>query len=321
MNNFIKRIYIKKQDNLYKFKNDLIDFGLVWLSKENYYYNKYELNDNIFNDIIWLCKKNELKIEMKNEEHKSEVAKIESIYSLNTLNDSTFIIKNRKDNKSIYIISIFNENAIDTINFLDNEKSKLFTIKTKLKDSKNKILSIFNIIEKREVELKEEKKDFNFDRFFLIMSILMSEFTLADEIYGKINKFKFYNISKIPQNTLLCNCVKGFYPETIFYLEKGKIRSSFTQNYLNKEQEYKIWKFLFYNRDRVAKDHKPTLWDLFVDGKLNVSINGYETKMPISNVIWNGGNIKVQVFNGIKKVTLNKTFNKDELWAQILENR
>ena len=75
----------------------------------------------------------------------------------------------------------------------------------------------------------------------------MSEYTSKEEIYGKINKFKYYNISQLPENTFLCNCVKGFFPETRFYLEKGKIRSSLTQNYLNKEQSYKIWKFLFYN--------------------------------------------------------------------------
>lgn len=321
MKNYIKRIYIKKQENLYKFKTELIDFGLMWQAKDNYYYNKYELNSDIFDSIIWLCKKNELKTEIKKEEYTNIASKIEAIYTIYSLNDSTFVIKSRKDNKTLFIISIFSSPNGDIINFLDNENAKHFSLKIKLGDSKNKILSVFKILEKKELELKEKKMDFDFERFFLKMSILMSEYFLSDEIYGKINKFKYFNISKLPQNGYLCNCVKGFFPETIFYLEKGKIRSSFTQNFLNKEQEYKVWKFLFYNRDRVAKEHKPTLWELFVDGRVNVITNDYETKMPISNVKWNNGNIIVQVFNGVKKETLNKTFNKEDLWTQVLENR
>ena len=44
MNNFIKRIYIKKQDNLYKFKNDLIK------SSNQQCFFKYDL-------VITICKK------------------------------------------------------------------------------------------------------------------------------------------------------------------------------------------------------------------------------------------------------------------------
>ena len=163
--------------------------------------------------------------------------------------------------------------------------------------------------------------DFDFDGFLLKMSVLLSEFTNEKDVYGKINKFKYYMISKLSDNVFLCNSVKGFFPETNFYLNKGKITSSYSKNNLNKEQENKIWKFLYYNRDRVAVEHKPSLWELFANNRVSVSIDGFETKMPICDVKWNNGNIIVHVFNGNKKVSLNKTFRKEELWAEVLKNR
>ncbi len=317
----INRIYINKQDKLYNYKNELQELGLIWNSSENYYYNKYEISQVNVDAILWICKKNDFKYQIKKEEYSDITQRLVSQYKIVSLNEFTFAIVNRKDDKYIYMICVYKDVLSDTINILDNKNAKHFSFMSKLTDSKNLLLSIFMYLQEKETKIKESIVNFDFEAFLLTMSVLLSEYTNNKDVYGKINKFKFHTISKLNDNSLLCTSVKGFFPETRFSLKKGKILSSFSKNYLNKEQENKIWKFLYYNRDRVGVEHKPTLWELFVNGRIHVSQDGFETKMPICDVKWNNGNIIVTVFNGDQKVSLNKTFTKDELWAEILSNR
>ena len=318
---FINRIYISKQDKLYNVKAELQELGLLWNTKENHYYNKYEISKSSMDAIMWICKKNDFSYELKKEEYEDITQRLQSQYKILSISELTFAIVNRKDDKYIYIISVYKDVLSDTVNILDNKNAKHFSFVSKVSDSKNTILAIYSYLQDKEHEFKENIIDFDFDGFLLKMSVLLSEFTNEKDVYGKINKFKYYMISKLSDNVFLCNSVKGFFPETSFYLNKGKITSSYSKNNLNKEQENKIWKFLYYNRDRVAVEHKPSLWELFVNNRVSVSIDGFETKMPICDVKWNNGNIIVHVFNGNKKVSLNKTFRKEELWAEVLKNR
>lgn len=318
---FINRIYISKQDKLYNVKAELQELGLLWNTKENHYYNKYEISKSSMDAIMWICKKNDFSYELKKEEYEDITQRLQSQYKILSISELTFAIVNRKDDKYIYIISVYKDVLSDTVNILDNKNAKHFSFVSKVSDSKNTILAIYSYLQDKEHEFKENIIDFDFDGFLLKMSVLLSEFTNEKDVYGKINKFKYYMISKLSDNVFLCNSVKGFFPETNFYLNKGKITSSYSKNNLNKEQENKIWKFLYYNRDRVAVEHKPSLWELFANNRVSVSIDGFETKMPICDVKWNNGNIIVHVFNGNKKVSLNKTFRKEELWAEVLKNR
>jgi len=318
---FLTRVYIYKQDKLYNFKSELQELGLLWSNKDNCYFNQYEISQNNVDAIAWICKKNDFKYELKKEEYEDITQRIQSQNKILALNDFTYAILNRKDDKCLYLIAVYKDILGDTVNIIDNKNGQHFAFSSKVSDQKNIILSIYTYLEKKEEELNKSLRDFDFEAFFLKMSILLSEFTSAKEIYGKINKFKFYTISKLSDNSFLCNSVRGFFPETRFFLTKGKITSTFSQNYLNKEQENKIWKFLYYNRDRLANEHKPSLWELFVNGRVHVSQDGFETKMPICDVKWNNGNILVTVFNGETKVSLNRTFSKEELWAEVLANR
>ncbi len=117
------------------------------------------------------------------------------------------------------------------------------------------------------------------------------------------------------------NCVKGFSPETSFSLYKGKIKNTLTKNFIGQEQEQKVWKFLYYNRDRVGVEKKLTLYDLFVGARITINLEGFETKLPINRVDSDYGNLIVSVFDGNKSLKLNKTFTRDELWKIVVENR
>lgn len=321
----IKRFYIPKQNNIYNFKEELFDFGLEWDSKKNYYYNPYEISPSNFDELTWLCKKNEFSYEVKEEEYKGFEESIEGMYTIISLTDVVFAIKNRKNGKFSYLISLFACVEGDVINVVDNERGNHFSFKTKLQDYKSNIFAIFNILNtKKEIinkNTEEINSKFNLDDFLKIMSILMNEYGKKDEVYGNINKFKFYTISKMQESCFLCNCVKGFSPETSFSLYKGKIKNTLTKNFIGQEQEQKVWKFLYYNRDRVGVEKKLTLYDLFVGARIPINLEGFETKLPINRVDSDYGNLIVSVFDGNKSLKLNKTFTRDELWKIVVENR
>lgn len=321
----ITRLYIPKQGKIYNFKEELLGFGLEWNSKKNHYYNRYEITQSNIEDVIWLCKKNEFLYEVKEEVYKNFEESIEGLYSITKLTDVTFAIKNRKNSKFIYLISLYTSVEGDMINVIDNENGRHFSYKTKLEDYKNNIFSVFNILNEKKEQINKnilsENLKFKLEDFMSIMSILMNEHTKKDDVYGNINKFKFYTINKMAESCFLCNCIKGFLPETHFFLHKGKIKSSLTQNYIGQALEQKVWKFLYYHNDRVGVEKKPTLHDLFVGSRIPVTLNGFETKLPINHIDSPYGNLEVSVFDGNKSVKLNRTFNQDELWKIVVANR
>jgi len=320
-NHSIKRLYIPKQGKIYNFKEELLDFGFEWDSKKNYYYNRYEVSENIIEGVIWLCKKNNFSYEIKEEAYKNFEERVEGACSLVTLNDVTFAIKDRKSSKFLYLISLYTSVEGDMINVVDNKNGQHFSLRTKLPDYKNTILTVVTILNEKKDEISKHINDFKLNEFMDILSILMNEHTKRDQVFGNINKFKFYTIGKMQESCFLCNCIKGFFPETRFFLHKGKIKSSLTQNYIGQVQEQKVWKFLYYNRDRVGVEKKPTLHDLFVGARIPVKINEFDTHLPINHVDYNYGNLIVTVFDGNSSVKLNRNFTQDELWKLVVSNR
>jgi len=315
------RIIIKKNNDIYKLREELLDFDIRWDSKNQTYNNRYEISLDTYNAAIWFCEKHEFAYEIKEINFKDDYSRIVSQYLLKEIDKNVYGIQNRADLIFSYIISIYSNVEQDIINVVDNTKGQHFSYRTKIQDTSNQIMDIHKIFSNNISRLKDENKNFDTDTFIVMMNSLLSEFTNESEIYGKIKKFKFHTISKLNENSFLCNGVKGFYPETKFYLVKGKIKSTFNNNFLDNFQENKVWAFLYYNHDRVGIEKKLTLQDLFVGYKIPVQINTFETKMEISKVKWNDGSIKVEVFDGKTKYKINRTYNKDELWAMVISNR
>ena len=210
------------------------------------------------------------------------------------------------------------------INIVDCKNGKLVLIKIKIPNANNKLIEVSKIVKEKEESLIKEFSEFDINHLIFTLSILLDEFSKTNAFEGKLTKFKHTTISNLEKkgtNVFLSNCVKGFYPETEFFLFNKKIKSTFTNNYITQQQENKVWKYLYYNRDNIGIRKKATIWDLFVGNKIKVLIGTYETQLPISKIDWNNGDMMVTVFNGEQYMKLAKTFTKDELWTMVLESR
>ena len=320
----IKRIYIPKQKDIYNNKELLNELGLIWDSKIQCYYNKYDISEETFNELKWLCTKHDFKFEIKIEEYKDFATRIFNVNKLYSMDNSTFAIVDRKTNKNIMVIAIYESVEHDMINLVDCVNGKFASVKIKIQNSNNKLLEVFKILKQKEEILVEDFPEFDINSLVLTLSILLDEFSKVSEFEGKLTKFKYTTISGLEKkgtNVFLCNCVKGFYPETEFFLFNKKIKSTFTNNYISQQQEHKVWKYLYYNRENIGIRKKATLWDLFIGNKIKIIINSFETQLPISKIDWNNGDMIVTVFDGDRYMKLAKTFTKDELWTMILACR
>jgi hypothetical protein len=117
----------------------------------------------------------------------------------------------------------------------------------------------------------------------------------------KVDIFRFETIKKMRFQGFLCNNIKGFFPETKFYLlPGGRIQESRTGNKVSYEQEQKIWDYLYKNPNRVGKEIEPTIYDYCAGKRITVIANETHYKVPIRYIKDLGnGYFKIKVlFNG-----------------------
>ncbi|MGB5792187.1 hypothetical protein, partial [Poseidonibacter sp.] len=50
--------YIKQQNDLYKYKDQLFQLGVQFNARSQVYSNPYEISDLAMNEVKWLCDKN-----------------------------------------------------------------------------------------------------------------------------------------------------------------------------------------------------------------------------------------------------------------------
>lgn len=321
----IKKIYIKKQKDIYNHRTKLMELGIKWDSKKEYYTNPYDISVTAMEEADWLCKKNDFKYEIKIEQYEDYENRVANIYQLKNIDESTFCVVNRKDNKKIFIIHIYTKIEYDIISILDTVNGLAIKLQTKIKEKSNILVNIFDLMQKKSKDIKDSNKDFNLDNLIFILSILLEEYNHKLSKDGKLLRFKYSIIEELEKkygvDSFLCNCIDGFSPETKFYLLNKRIISSFNNNYVSAYQEKKIWNYLYINRECIGVDKEPTLNQLFIGQKIKVVIDSFETELPITKIIGNDSNIEITVFNGSNNQKLNKFFNKEELKKRIRECR
>lgn len=323
-NSFIQ-IIIKSQQNLYRHKAELFNLGIEWNNKDKQFYNKHEISYEALEEAKWTCQKNDFTFEIKDKETNSKEETIYSKYEIKNVEKTAYVIKSRMSNQVAYFINIMqtvDKNIITVINTTDGTVLAI----NKYMDTKRQVLLSLHVLINEYKDLNKEKNEkFNIEVFMEIFTTLLGEHDEEKSLFDKINKFKHMTISAIEKErgaySFLCNCVKGFSPEAHFYLKNKKIESTLTGNYILPVQEKRIWTYLFNNRERIGKEHKPTIYELFVGSRILVIINGFETKAPISKATWNNGNMIIEVNTGEGSYRLPGTHTKEQLWKRLLEAR
>ena len=84
----IKKIYIKKQKDIYNHKNKLLELGIKWDSKKEIYSNPYDISEHVIDEVSWLCKKHDFAFEIREEEYKDYETRVSNLYQLKNIDDS-----------------------------------------------------------------------------------------------------------------------------------------------------------------------------------------------------------------------------------------
>lgn len=306
-----EKIIIPDQKNFYKFKHKIqkYDFEMDYKTRE--YSNFSELSSDAKEEIIKLLEDNNFRYEIIIEkvENESEATQLQyKIFSLN------------KDN--FFIVQKISNEKVGYINYSD--------FKLKILDIKNNIYKVISC-ERNEsthlisVVLKcliyEEGLSEEIPHLSNILINLSKKYAEELEQSEKIKNFKYYTISKINDTNkdgFLCNNIPGFFPETSFFIKNKRIYSNYTDNFLDRYQEEKIWKYLYGNKHKVGKYIEPTLNDLFIGRKISVNINNQAEYVLINKVYKSEGEkIKIEVYNGIETIKISREFEKDELCGYI----
>ena len=313
---------IPKQQHIYHHKQKLLDIGLNWNFKTQEYINKYELSINTKSELLEYLKNNDLKFKEENIQLKDFESKIASLYSISSIDKNTFTITNRRNDKKVIIIAIYETMEKSIINIIDIVHGEYFKIERRVaNNSNNYLLEVFRILNDNVEKYKEMFPTFDILNLLQILGVLLVDYDKDYSYQAVIKKFKFSTISKIGkknQKVFLCNCVKGFFCETNFYLLNEKIISDFSDNPIDYSQEMKVWKYLYSNKQYIGKRKEPTLYDIFVGQKIPLLLpDGYETKVPIVNAKNINNKIEITVYDGAKNQQINRLFSKDELLDKV----
>jgi len=167
----------------------------------------------------------------------------------------------------------------------------------------------------------------DFKELFNIFALLENQNTQDLLFIDKLKKFKYFCISKVKEqqkDMFLCNCVEGFFPETKFYLKGDRIFSDYTNYFLSFEQEFKIWKYLYNNRNLIGLFKEPSLNELFVGRKIYI-IDEFENRVKViiksAKFYEDNQGIIISLSNGVSVQKLLKIFSKEELQRRVIEAR
>ena len=235
---------------------------------------------------------------------------------------NSFFIKNITDNISIYNITLAIKNTDNIISITDIRNGEFAKIVLPYEE----VTFWINYLAKKiTTHLTSCFKTDKFDSEYFY-KVFVEVVKQREKVKGTIKKrdiFRFDIIQKLKHQGFLCSNVKGFFPETKFFLlPNGRIKDSRTGNAIQYEQEEKVWDFLYQNQDRVGKDISPSIYDYCAGKRIILLINGEERKATI-NYIYDlkNGSYKIKIhYNGQYK-ELDQFFTKEELINRVIEAR
>lgn len=307
----LKKYIIPNQKELYRHKHYLFSLDLEFSHKTQTYENNSYLSYEVEFELQEFLNNNGFKFEISNKEINDIKSIVNSKYKTLYIDENNlFVVENRTNEKLFFI----NSNS-STISILDIKKSIFETFQTSNKEAKLALKTL-------EILASEPL----FKNLFEILSILENQNKENILLLDKIKKFKYFCITKIKnlqQDGFLCNCVPGFFPETKFYIKANRVFSSYTNYFLDYEQELKVFKYLFTNQNLVGVFKEPTLYELFVGRKIyTIDEFGSRVKRVIKSAKNSSDNrVKIVLSDGVNSKELSNDFDRQELLNRVIEAR
>ena len=316
---------IKNQKDIYKHKTELLSYGLKYDTVKAVYTNTFEVLDYDKDKIEWFCKKYDYEFSkfLINEDNPKSIDL--SIYGLYSIDKDNYLIYLRKNDLKCYYISIIHNMSNSVVNILDIRESLHKVLVLKEIETDDYLFEIIKYYTDNYDEINNS--EFSKSKFFSILNNLIDSFSKEIHLKNRLTKFKYHLIETVKtknQNSFLCNCVPGFFPETTFSFSGSKIVSSFTGNSVEPRQETKILKYL-YNKENIkyiGVYKEPSNYDLFVNNKIKVKKRDDEIEVKIKNIYEkNGSFLEVTVTDGINNFKLANLIQKEKLLKMVLANR
>ncbi|RBQ29421.1 hypothetical protein [Aliarcobacter vitoriensis] len=312
----LKKFIIKDQKELYRHKNYLLSLDLEFDSHKKEYSNSGYLDFNTEYELVEFLKNGDFKYTITEEKITDFKKQIIAKYKTLQIDTNNIFIVEKNDNSKIYLLN----QTKNQIQILDLKKSnfKSYKIDKDIQNETNLSIKVLKTLASNDNDFKE---------LFNIFAILENQNSEELLFIDKLKKFKYFCISKIKekqQDMFLCNCIEGFFPETKFYVKGDRVFSDYTNYFLSYEQEFKLWKYLYNNRNLIGVFKEPTLNQLFVGRKLYI-IDEFENKIKViiksAKFSEDNQGIIISLSNGISIQKLSKIFTKEELQKRVIEAR
>ncbi|WP_198306134.1 hypothetical protein [Arcobacter vandammei] len=308
----LKKIIIKDQKELYRHKNYLLSLDLEFDSVKKEYSNNSELELNIELELIDFLKHHEFKFSFVEDEINDSNKIILASYKTVNIDENSIFIIEKKSNKKLYLI----HKDEDKILIIDLVNELVKSYKSSRETNKLSIETL-RILASNQDDFKE---------LFSIFSILENQNKEDLLLLDRLKKFKYFCISKVKEqqkDMFLCNCVTGFFPETSFYIKGDRIFSDYTGFLLPFDLEFKVWKYLYHNRNFIGIYKEPSLQELFFGRKIyTLDEFSQKVKRLIVNARFTQNNlIQITLSNGITTQKVSKEFTKEELLKRVIEAR
>lgn len=298
---------IPQQSDIFRFRNVFAQFEIKYSTKNQTYSNIVALDSLDEEKLLDILESNKYKYEVISSEN-STINPLEANYKLFLLDAKNIFVIQRSSNKKEFYIN--KENS--TISILDIENTS-YSNHNSTSSEDDLVLDLLF-----EFNNNNAFKEKNYKLFSILLALSKSH-TKEMNLNDKLKTFKYAvidRITKTNKNGFLCNCIDGFFPETSFFIKGNKIYSDFTDNFIEKNQEQRIWKFLFENQSRIGAFKQPTIKDLFIGRKINVIDQfGNETKCIINRVTKDNISnlLEVSVYTGLNSFKLKNRYSEKEL--------
>lgn len=311
----LKKIIIKEQKELYRHKNYLLTLDLEFNNTKKEYSNSSNLSFEIEFELIEFLKNNSFSFTIEEEKITDFKKQITAKYKILQIDKNNLFIVEKLSDSKLYLLNQ-NEKAI---NILDLKKT-LFKSYKKVKNSSFEGTLSLNVL-----EILASNQD-DFKELFTTLAILENHDSQTLLYIEKLKKFKYACIAKIKQkqqDMFLCNCVPSFFPETKFYIKGNRVFSDYTEFFLNYEQELKVWKYLYSNKELVGVYKEPSLYELFIGRKIYI-LDEFKNRVKVviknAQFLENRG-INITLSNGVSSQKISQIFTKEELLKRVIEAR
>jgi len=312
----LKKFIIKDQKELYRHKNYLLSLNLEFDNTKKEYSNSGYLDFNIEYELTEFLKNGDFKYTIIEEKITDLKKQILAKYKTLQIDKNNIFIVEKNDNSKIYLLN----QTKNQIQILDLKKSnfKTYKINKDIQEETNLGIKLLKILASNQNDFKE---------LFNIFAILENQNSENLLFMDKLKKFKYFCISKVKEqqkDMFLCNCVEGFFPETKFYIKGDRVFSDYTNYFLSFEQEFKIWKYLYNNKNLIGVFKEPSLNELFVGRKIYI-IDEFENRVKViiksAKFCQDNQSIIISLSNGVSVKNLPNIFSKEELQRRVIEAR